>query len=244
MALKGTLGDLSIADLIQLHCQSGNTAQLTVQNEAEELRITLYFAGGEVVHAEFGALHGPEAVYELLTWEEGTFEVAQDAAAPARTIEIPWSALLMEGLRRADEQRQAQTITDTAKEQTTMAGETRRERLASVLSQLVETSGDIRGAGVVGRDGLIIAAQLPSQMEQARVGAVAAAILSLSGRSVGQLERGDFEQTLIQGTDGNIIITDAGKNAVFVALTGKDVNLGMVFLEVRESAQAVADILG
>jgi len=125
-----------------------------------------------------------------------------------------------------------------------MAGETRRERLANILSQVVETSGDIRGAAVVGRDGLIIAAHLPAKMEQTRVGAVAAAILSLAGRSVTQLERGEFQQVLVQGTDGNVVITEAGKNAVFVALTGKEVNLGMVFLETREASAAVAELLG
>ncbi len=76
------------------------------------------------------------------------------------------------------------------------------------------------------------------------MGAVAASILSLSGRSVGQLARGDLQQTLIQGSGGNVIITHAGKNAAFVALTGKDVNLGMAFLEAREGAETVAGILG
>ncbi len=241
MALQGTLGDLGIPDLIQLHCQAGSAARLLVRGPQGE-QSDLYFASGEIVHAICGKLQGAEAVYKLLTWEEGSFEVEQNAAAPARTVQIPWSALLMEGLRRADEQRQAHVIS-TEKEHK-MSGETRRERLANVLSQLVETSGDVRGAAIVGRDGLIMAAHLPAKMEQTRVGAVAAALLSLSGRSVGQLERGDFQQTLIQGTDGNIIITDAGKNAVFVALTGKDVNLGMVFLEVRETATAIAEILG
>lgn len=241
MALQGTLGDLGIPELIQLHCQSGSVARLMVRGPQGE-QSDLYFAGGEIVHASCGALEGPEAVYALLTWEEGSFEVEQNAAAPVRTVRIPWSALLMEGLRRLDERRQAQVI--SARKEQMMSGETRRERLANILSQLVETSGDIRGAAIVGRDGLIIAAHLPAKMEQTRVGAVAAALLSLSGRSVGQLERGDFQQTLIQGTEGNIIITDAGKNAVFVALTGKDVNLGMVFLEVRESSAAIAEILG
>lgn len=241
MALQGTLGDLSIPDLIQLHCQAGSAARLMVRGLQGE-QSDLYFAGGEIVHAACGTLQGVEAVYELLTWEEGRFEVEQNAAAPARTVQLPWSALLMEGLRRADERRQANVI--SAEKEQIMSGETRRERLANILSQLVETSGDVRGAAIVGRDGLIMAAHLPAKMEQTRVGAVAAALLSLSGRSVGQLERGDFQQTLIQGTEGNIIITDAGKNAVFVALTGKDVNLGMVFLEVRESAAAIAEILG
>ncbi|HOS78803.1 MAG TPA: DUF4388 domain-containing protein [Anaerolineae bacterium] len=240
MALQGTLGDLSLSDLIQLHCQAGSTARLTIQKASGESG-RLYFEGGEIVHAEGEGLQGSEAVYALLTWQEGSFEVDQNTAAPTRTIRMPWSAVLMEGLRRADERRRHEN--SSKNQEGIMAGENRRERLAQILSQLVESSGDVRGAAVVGRDGLIIAAHLPAKMEQARVGAVAAALLSLSGRSIGQLERGEFQQTLIQGTEGNVLITDAGKNAVFVALTGKDVNLGMVFLEVREAAGAVAEIL-
>lgn len=243
MALKGTLSDISVADLIQLHCQAGSQAQLTVQNQAGQ-QIRLFFAEGEVIHAAFGPLQGVEAVYELLTWQQGVFEVEQMPAVPERTIRLPWSALLMEGLRRADERQRQQSTIQYKKEQGAMAGETRRERLANILSQVVETSGDIRGAAVVGRDGLIIAAHLPAKMEQTRVGAVAAAILSLAGRSVTQLERGEFQQVLVQGTDGNVVITEAGKNAVFVALTGKEVNLGMVFLETREASAAVAELLG
>ena len=97
---------------------------------------------------------------------------------------------------------------------------------------------------MISMDGLVISAELPGKMEQARVGAVAAGVLSLSGRSVTQLARGELLQTLIQGTEGNVIITFAGKNAVFVALTGASVNLGMAFLEAREGAQKVAEILG
>lgn len=125
-----------------------------------------------------------------------------------------------------------------------MAGETRRDRLAKILRNVIDTSGDISGVAIVSMDGLIMAADLPTTVDQARVGAVAAAILSLSGRSVGQLKRGDLQQTTIQGTEGNIIITQAGPNAVLVGLTGHGVNLGMVFLEIRECAVAIAAELG
>lgn len=120
----------------------------------------------------------------------------------------------------------------------------RSEVLSQTLRDLINNSTDIQGVAVISLDGLVISAELPSKMEQARVGAVAAGILSLSGRSVGQLGRGELQQTLIQGSDGNVIITYAGKNAVFVALTGPNVNLGMAFLEAREGAQRVAEILG
>lgn len=239
MALKGSLADLTVADLIQLHCQSGMRAMLTAQREAEN--VSLYFDGGEVVHAESGATQGEEVVYAVLTWESGTFEVEQGREAPARTISLPWSALIMEGMRRWDEQ---QHLSTERKEQRAMAGETRRDRLAKILQNLIDTSGDVSGVAIVSMDGLIMAANLPSTVDQARVGAVAAAILSLSGRSVGQLQRGNLQQTTIQGTDGYILITQAGPNAVLVGLTGQGVNLGMVFLEIRECAAAVAAELG
>ncbi|MBN1878377.1 MAG: DUF4388 domain-containing protein [Anaerolineae bacterium] len=244
MALKGNLTDLNVADLIQLNCQSGVRAELIAQRETEH--IALYFDAGQVVHAIAGEIQGAEAVYALLTWETGTFEMKQDVAPPAHTISLPWSALVMEGLRRLDEEREAKNVSllGSRKEQVEMAGETRRDRLAKVLRDLLDSSGDVSGVAVVSMDGLIMASDLPATVDQARVGAVAAAILSLSGRSVGQLKRGALQQTLIQGGEGNIIILHAGPNAVFVALTGSSVNLGMVFLEVRECAAAVAEILG
>ena len=121
---------------------------------------------------------------------------------------------------------------------------TRSERLKETLQRLIEGSSDIKGVAVISMDGLIMSSVLPPGMEQMRVGAVSAGIMSLSGRSVGQLGRGDLQLTLIQGTEGYVVLTQAGKNAAFAALTGPGVNLGMVFLEVREGAQAVAKILG
>ncbi len=239
MALKGSLADLSVADLIQLHCQAGTQAMLTVRQDEEE--VVVYFEDGEVVHAEGGAAQGEEVLYALLSWQNGTFEVEQGRAAPTRTINLPWSVLIMEGMRRLDEQ---QHLVKEKKEQEAMAGETRRDRLAKILRNLIDTSGDINGVAVVSLDGLIMAADLPSTVDQARVGAVAAAILSLSGRSVDQLKRGTLQQTMIQGTNGYIVITQAGPNAVLVGLTGQGVNLGMVFLEIRECAAAVAAELG
>jgi hypothetical protein len=245
MALKGNLSDVHITDLIQLNCQSGARARLTVQPETGG-PIVVYFEGGDIVHATWGDVQGAEAIYALLSWESGAFETQADAPAPARTITLPWTALMMEGMRRVDERRAAQSIheTEPIKEQQAMSGETRRDRLAKTLRNLIDTSGDVSGVAVVSRDGLIMAADLPSTVEQARVGAVAAAILSLSGRSVGQLKRGELTQTTIQGSEGYIVITQAGPNAVLVALTGQGVNLGMVFLEVSECASALAEILG
>ena len=255
MALEGNLSDIDVADLIQLNCQSGARARLTAKRGDEVAE--LYFDTGQVVHAEMGNLQGAEAAYRLLAWESGTFDLEKEVPPPDVTISIPWSALILEGMRRLDEEREgqgeqeeeAEKVDKTVqsrigKELGEMAVETRKERLEKTLRNLVEGSADIQGVAVISMDGLIIAAVLPQGMERTRVGAVAAGILSLSGRSIEQLKRGTLQRTLVQGSEGNVVLTQAGKNAAFAALTGQDVNLGLVFLEAREGAEAVAEILG
>lgn len=125
-----------------------------------------------------------------------------------------------------------------------MAVQTRSEALSETLATILNDSIDIMGALVVSRDGLVMASRLPAGLEDTRVGAVSAGVLSLGVRSITQLGRGDFSQILAQGTRGNVVVTSAGTKAAFVALTNKNINLGMVFLEAREGAERIARILG
>jgi predicted regulator of Ras-like GTPase activity (Roadblock/LC7/MglB family) len=125
-----------------------------------------------------------------------------------------------------------------------MAVQRRSEALSETLATILNDSIDIMGALVVSRDGLVMASRLPAGLEDTRVGAVSAGVLSLGVRSITQLGRGDFSQILAQGTRGNVVVTSAGKKAAFVALTNKNINLGMVFLEAREGAERIARILG
>ncbi len=230
MALKGSLTDISIADLIQLNCQSGAQARLTAQRASDGAELSVYFDGGEIVHAQVGDVQGEEAVYELLLWQAGTFEVEQGIRAPTRTIDVPWSALIMEGLRRLDE-RQVQAPA---------AAPSALERALSEMAARLS----FQGIAVISRDGLVLAAELPGQLDRARLGAIAAGLLSLSARSVGQLQRGELQQTVIQGTEGKIIITHAGETAALVALADTQLSLGMAFLEARETARQLAGLLG
>lgn len=239
MALQGELSGVDIADLIQLNCQSGDQVRLTARRGGETA--VLYFDHGEVVHAETGTQQGAEAVYEFMAWETGTFATEKGIPPPQVTIRLPWLALVMEGKRRLDERRMPQSV---EKEQTTMERPMKRgERLEAAVRSIVDRATSLIGVAVITPDGLVIAASLPPSIDQLRVGAVAASILSLSIRSAAQLERGEIHQTLIQGSEGNIIITQAGKNAIFVGITGKGSNLGMVLLEVREGTKQIAEIL-
>ena len=243
MALQGNLQDMAAADLIQQYGQSGQTAVLRIQNHQNEA--ALYIHGGTVAHAEMGDQQGEEVVYRVLTWAEGNFTLEMDIPPPTTTITRSWSGLLLEGARRLDEAEQNAPIeSEPTTEVKKMAARRKSDRIADVLSELLQESADIEGAAVVGIDGLVYSANVPHRdLDVDLVGAAAAATLGLSKRSVQQFKRGNFTRVLIQGDAGNIIVVPLNEETLLVALTPNAVNLGMAFAEVKDAAGHLADIL-
>ena len=103
MPLTGTLHDLSLANLVQVQCSEQHQAQVTLTRGLH--KGTPVFADGELVFARADDWAGESAVYELLMWEETAFRMDKEAVTLERNVTVPWNALLMEGLRRADEAR-------------------------------------------------------------------------------------------------------------------------------------------
>jgi len=95
---------------------------------------------------------------------------------------------------------------------------------------------DIEASAVVSVDGLIMASSLPASVEEDRVSAMSAAMLSLGERISSELGRGMLEQVYIRGDDGYVILTSIGEEAVLTALARKEAKLGLVFLDMRRAA--------
>lgn len=119
----------------------------------------------------------------------------------------------------------------------------RADLLNSILSDLNGSSADIEASAVISTDGLMMAAMLPSTMDEDRVGAMGAAMLSLGERTGQELNRGSLEQILIKGDKGFVIMTHAGKEAVLAVLTKADARLGLIFLDVKRAAEAVNKVI-
>jgi len=119
----------------------------------------------------------------------------------------------------------------------------RANMLSSVLAELNSTSGDIEASGVISTDGLMIAALLPVGMDEDRVGAMSAAMLSLGDRTAQELSRGTLEQVLIKGDKGYVLMTYAGPESVLTVLAKPNAKLGLIFLDVKRAAASIADLL-
>lgn len=119
----------------------------------------------------------------------------------------------------------------------------RDDMLSSVLAELNGTSADIEASAVISTDGLMIAAMLPQGMDEDRVGAMSAAMLSLGDRTAAELGRGTLEQVLIKGDTGFVLMTHAGEEAVVTVLAKPKAKLGLIFLDVKRAAENISQML-
>src|SRR5918995_7409570 len=101
MALTGHLSDLSLSELIEFFCNQRKSGRLKVLYPRGAGYF--YLQSGSVVDARIGILHGIDAVYYALTLPNAEFEFSADAQTEKRTINQPWTQVVLEGLRRLDE---------------------------------------------------------------------------------------------------------------------------------------------
>ena len=109
--------------------------------------------------------------------------------------------------------------------------------LTEILKELESNIPEIEAAAVVSAEGLPIASALPRDVDEARVAAMTAAILSLGERAAAELSKGDLEQVMIRGTEGYLISMAIGENAVLTVSASKKVRLGLIFLDMKRTVE-------
>ncbi len=125
-----------------------------------------------------------------------------------------------------------------------MAGpQSRTARLVECLRDLRASSSDIEASAVVSVDGLIIASDLPSNVEEDRVSAMSAAMLSLGERIAGELGRGELDQVYIRGDEGYVLLASASAETVLTVMARREAKLGLVFLDVKRTAREIAQLV-
>lgn len=124
-----------------------------------------------------------------------------------------------------------------------MSEMTRADRLDRALRELLSATSEIEAAAVVSFDGLPMASALPAAMDEDRVAAMSAALLSLGERATIGLGRGELSQVFIEGENGTVFLVSADGEAVLVAVAAKGAKTGLMLYEVKRSAGRVADAL-
>ncbi len=119
----------------------------------------------------------------------------------------------------------------------------RTEQMVARLRDLQAGTADIEASAVVSVDGLIMASSLPQDIEEDRVSAMSAAMLSLGERIAQELSRGYLDQVYIRGTNGYVILMSVGEEAVLTVMARADAKLGLIFLDMRRAAEDLSRLV-
>jgi predicted regulator of Ras-like GTPase activity (Roadblock/LC7/MglB family) len=92
-------------------------------------------------------------------------------------------------------------------------------------------------------DGLSIASALPQGVEEDRVSAMSAAMLSLGERIATELGRGSLEQVYVKGEIGYVVLMSVGEEAVLTALAREQAKLGLILLDMRRAAEDLSKLI-
>ena len=119
----------------------------------------------------------------------------------------------------------------------------RTDQMVARLREMQISTPDIEASAVVSVDGLIMASSLPSGIEEDRVGAMSAAMLSLGERISSELGRKALEQVYIHGDKGHVFVLAVGQEAVLTLLCREQAKLGMVLLDMKRAAEELAKLV-
>ena len=124
-----------------------------------------------------------------------------------------------------------------------MSDQSRASRLDRALSDLLGQAPELEAAAVVSFDGLAMASALPPGMDEDRVAAMSAALLSLGEKAAQGLGRGDLSQVYVEGETGTVFLVSCDDQAVLVAVAAAGAKAGLMLFEVRRAAVVVGAVL-
>src|SRR5215468_11083509 len=119
----------------------------------------------------------------------------------------------------------------------------RTELMVDRLRDLQSTTPEIEASAVISVDGLSMASALPAGVEEDRVSAMSAAMLSLGERISGELGRGMLDQVYVKGKSGYVILMSVGDEAVLTVLAREQAKLGLIFLDMGRAVKELAKLV-
>jgi len=104
--VRGSLAQMNVIDLVQSLEMGRKSCLLTLTKDDDKCE--MYFREGHVPHATYGSLSGDAAVFKVLKWAGGSFQINFEGKTNQQTTTLNTQGLLMEGLRLLDEEKRDQ----------------------------------------------------------------------------------------------------------------------------------------
>lgn len=221
---QGAVAGLSLTDVIQLKSHNKYTGSITVTYSSHEG--VIYFADGQIIHAIQGELSGEDAIYRIITWPGGNFNVHPEMTSNVCTIHYRTDYLLLEALRRLDEERVGGKPGNGSKDRTV----TPRRTMSKVAAQLQEVPG-ITYAVLLDKEGTPV--QDPS-LEAAGL-AAKGMCLAAAGNSLGDLMGlGGIKAAAVQTRNFSLLMYESRQHYLSIAVR-QDAALESVESDIRKA---------
>jgi len=240
--MQGKLSDMTAIDLIQHNCMEQKTVRLTINNIDQTA--VVFFQGGNMTHAICGSIEGEEAIYQLISWEDGDFMLDAGITSPVNTITHNWSGILLEGARRLDEQNWEPD--PDANQSIELGIEPMAIKIEGILKELgSEITGHIAST-VVGMDALTIASYSSEKVDIDSVSAQMTLLLKLVDTSVVKVDSSaSLEDNLLTTNKAYLLMTFLPDKTHFLGIIAdrKTAVLGNLRLMSNIYAERIAKVM-
>jgi predicted regulator of Ras-like GTPase activity (Roadblock/LC7/MglB family) len=220
---KGAVAGLSLTDVIQLKGHNKYTGAISV--EYGESQGVIYFVDGEIIHAELGEESGEQAIYEIIKWPGGTFDIHPEMTSNVCTIHYRTDFLLLEALRRMDEENAGATANKSAGPSVTP-----RRTMSKIAARLQEIT-NITYAVLLDKQG----APVQDSSTEAVSLAAKGVFLATTGNGIGELMGlGEIKAAAVHTTNYNLLMYDSKQHYLSIAVK-PDCNLDSVEAEIKSA---------
>lgn len=220
---KGAVAGLSLTDVIQLKGHNKYTGAITV--EYGESKGVIYFVDGEIIHAEQGQESGEQAIYEIIKWPGGTFNIHPEMTSNVCTIHYRTDFLLLEALRRMDEENAGSAVNKSAGPSVTP-----RRTMSKIAAHLQEIN-NITYAVLLDKQGVPIQ---DSSIESVAL-AAKGMFLAKTGNQLGDLMGlGEIKAAAVHTSNFHLLMYDSKQHYLSIAVK-PDCNLDSVENEIKSA---------
>jgi len=112
-----------------------------------------------------------------------------------------------------------------------------------ILKVLIELEKENKKYIIVSKEGLPIPFTHPQGVDETKIAAMTSAMHSLAEEFIKEMKKGDFDHLSIKGSDGYLLVMQAGSNAVLTVSTTKDVRFGLIFLDCKNTCDKIANLM-
>ena len=114
----------------------------------------------------------------------------------------------------------------------------KKERLAGILERLSKT-GDIEGAAIITRDGLLISSRLPENIDGETFAAMSATMTGAAETAIQELKKSSPDRVIVESKNAKLITTGAGEQTILACIVNPDAKLGLVLIEMKKASATI-----